>query len=343
MNHRTCILVLIIASIASFGLIPAFADHPLPRFDYVEHSCVATFHSSFWEYDCNWGFVNDGLANVPIIIIVEQEPDETTNDFMVRLKEQVSILTKPIPIPKEITPYNTMTPEIVAKLKEKQEELQERYEEVKKFCSYGVGAYHAIQVKEQFETINQLLQTVASDDYIGKELNKKYEACRIMKGYQSMIFQYTNLPSVDEGSIPTEEDMTDSPYTDPVTTRDIKDAVDDAFEELCTSTTFGNATKALYGCNVVLPTGIGGATLGAECQQWGQPAEIGSIADQICPLKKKLQWIEDNPTVDTELLALETLCNIFDASYGAIDENFQPKILRDGTCDNFLETDENGN
>jgi len=328
-------------TIGLLGLGYAYADHPLPRYDYDQHLCYATFESEFAIYSCNWLYINEKFANVTDTVYIDQETDEPVNEFMVRLKEQMSILTKPIPEPKEEMTFSFINPEIIAKLEEKKQAILDRYDEVKEFCSYGVGAYHAIQVKEQFETLKQLLQTVASDDYVGKELNKKYEACRIMKAYKGMISQYIGLPSVEEGSeLGPQTDTTDSPLTDPVTSRDIKDAVDDAYEVLCTSVVYGNATKALYGCDIDIPEGEGGATPGAACQQAGQPAEIGSLAEKICPLQKKLQWIKDNPTVDTDLLALETLCQIFNASYGAVDESFQPLILRDGTCDEFLEEKE---
>jgi len=328
-------------TIGLLGLGYAYADHPLPRYDYDQHLCYATFESEFSIYSCNWLYINERSANVTDTVYIDQRNDEPVNEFMVRLKEQVSILTKPIPEPKEPISFSFISPEIIAKLEEKRQATLDRYEEVKEFCSYGVGAYHAIQVKEQFETLNQLIQTVASDDYVGKELNKKYEACRIMKAYKSMISQYIGLPSVDEGSeLGPQTDTTDSPFTDPVTPRDIKDAVDDAYEVLCTSVVYGNATKALYGCDIAIPEGVGGVTEGAECQQSGQPAEIGTLADKICPIKQKLQWIKDNPTIDTELLALDTLCNIFDASYGSLSESFQPDILLDGTCDEFLVDEE---
>lgn len=205
----------------------------------------------------------------------------------------------------------TETPsEIKAKLEEERTELEEKFKKAL-FCKYGEGGSSVFQAKREVIILHQM-------DYF-KQLPVNYQELRlILATEECQVFQesylykyaeYEDIALAQSTDIkPFVLDESDSPYTDPVTQRDLDDAAQRAADM---PKKYNDPYKELSGEN------RGGYSTGKECQL--RPVEPGITSNVMCPLQELQSYLTTTLTVEQNWTVIQQLvCDTYMGQYESI-------------------------
>jgi len=148
-------------------------------------------------------------------------------------------------------------------------------------CEFGIEEGQPIQTYQIFAIPEGYFYPEDTDfakyNMLGK-ITKLVEACTKWEDYKVKWLgpQYAAIAEANinveiwkpTATIPYNVTITDEWMNRAISEHDKIEEGEDAANEFCTSQNFGNATKAIYGCNVNLPTGPGGFTDTTENSAW---------------------------------------------------------------------------
>jgi len=148
-------------------------------------------------------------------------------------------------------------------------------------CEFGIEEGQPIQTYQIFAIPEGYFYPEDTDfakyNMLGK-ITKLVEACTKWEDYKVKWLgpQYADIAEANinveiwspTATIPYNVTITDEWMNRAISEHDKIEEGEDAANEFCTSQNFGNATKAIYGCDVNLPTGPGGFTDTTENSAW---------------------------------------------------------------------------
>ena len=247
---------------------------------------------------------------------------------IVVVKQIYENLISPAPEEPEEETITVITPEIQARLDAKRAELEVRFKEAL-FCKYGEGSESVFQAKMEVIRLKEMeyFKHLPSS-YQARALILATEACDAFQG--SYLYRYAEYEGMFEGQktdiVPFVLDESDSPYTDPVTQRDLDKAAQQAAD-------LPRPYMDPYGGCVPQDEDDkrceqrGGYTEGKDCQL--RPVEPGVLSDVMCPLQELQTYLTTAVTANENWTVIKQLvCDTYIPQYESIVNR-----IREGDAD----------
>ena len=308
------------------ALIPAYAEELwLPDEPYDSKFPFASIFTEGWTF--NWVFNYKfpvPLEPDQIPIGLQPKEGETPAGFLIRLSEQIDILMNP---PQE-EPETEVPPEILAtRIEEKKAELEAYREEITsklRDCKAKVTRWSPIQEEGYIEGLEIPIRFFDIDEYssfksrIEAVANLELAACNGMLAFEYQLAQYESYkPDPEPVFIPQEpaKELTTSQRAailwqveaDQWAHWKCKDT--NLHLRLCPE-----HYEFIGEPRTAQPPGL-------ECQTKGQPAELGTIQEQRCPLAEMAAQKASTPsTAELWENIREAMCDIYYPAYKHLEE-----------------------
>lgn len=322
MDAKFAIIVLLVIGFSSVYATEVTVDVP---FDFW-NTDFCTFigfplenGTTLYEYECVWtGWVHQISPEWQIIL------PEDVIELPLPLAPEAFVVIPPTDRPEIEEPKDQMDLDFEEFFEEpepltfEQKQIVAALEKLDE-CRTGLGAWAAFQEQAAIEHYVNASRYSFGTGETGSEQHqilrilKAIEECRIMdKGARAGTVSIAHLHAYMADQLGLdylgreqtqfgETDFSDQMvHTDPLTDEDFEDEIE-AAETYLDNAPFQNPYKELTGVN------RGGFTEGKKCDTKGQPAEIGKLAEEVCPLDRYNQFIIDNPPKTYED-ALQALC-----------------------------------